>query len=897
MNKILSCIALLAVCGLGVHGQDANKYVDGISLTKTTGDILNILKAELDSRKLTYSLPSDIKGVLNSEEGRKQYFAALQKQFQQAYSQVAKQDISFSLNTDLLSSYGHEALTRFKTVSGGRNVDELMRPILGSSLVHYATLAVQQYYATKKQEIEVLVNDALSLLKKKGIDYSKQTIAQVKASIQQLLQQRLNPDSLNDVLIDQVNAYAARMIAANTVKIDVSSIESRFKQNFTTAHSIVKSVCKKSLTDLGNSITTLSKNEEVVNHAIEGFQDEINKGAVKLSQIETRIRALVSIPNSAEELKKLQIEHAQVIAQNYLQTSVISQYLQRGVEVIGNLENYKQTATQLFTGQYLTEFKKKLEVFKIPTLSGVVNFSVNTLDNVADIGSALSSVGILNKEAAKKVATFVKGAKIALSLATSLIPPNPIGIIGALGSLGGLFGGGGPTIEEQMFDAMQKGFDKINERLDTIEAKIDRLTDYVQNMRKDIMKSMQLLSADLKALLENTKLISQMNGYTIYASYNLVEVMIRARPKNGTGLKLYADWWNTSPTNNALALTKMDEFISSSDNLRQVISGDFTNVTLPESYVQLAVKELEAYNTTKALFYVNFPEANSNNKEKNLLLVPAAHCQFDMVLTGEEIVPDINTFDLTIATDKYINNIFLNKLINQYITLQPFFLLIKRGMSNYQPMDNLEEAIANYETILLKVSSVKDRLDNLLHFVNYGIAQQSMLAGHVLLPSINMALFGDGSLYNASIETLQKNELLRKNFCTYLINAKIELEDRNKAIDLINKARLTRGNLDSLNALIKYGASKLKFSFAASDPADANLYLNYCRQAGEPVVAMPVPDISVLGNQEMIYSDHLYALLISKQKVMDALMDIAFFDELSPAQTATYKNVFFSTSK
>jgi hypothetical protein len=75
-----------------------------------------------------------------------------------------------------------------------------------------------------------------------------------------------------------------------------------------------------------------------------------------------------------------------------------------------------------------------MDQLKQPTLSGVVTFASNALNSAVAIAGVLDKIGV-SKDAAKTVSKFVSYAKFAVSLATSLFPPNPLGIIDALGSL------------------------------------------------------------------------------------------------------------------------------------------------------------------------------------------------------------------------------------------------------------------------------------------------------------------------------------------------------------------------------------------------------------------------------------------------------------------------------
>src|SRR5439155_157469 len=144
-------------------------------------------------------------------------------------------------------------------------------------------------------------------------------------------------------------------------------------------------------------------------------------------------------------------EHAKLVAENLFHLNFLNEYLKKGIEIIDSIDSYKEKADKIFSGQYLDEFKNKLELLKKPTFSSVVSFASDTLNGLDAIASTMQKFGIF-KNAATSVGKFVNYAKVAIGVATALLPPNPIGIISALGSLGGLFGGGGPSIEQQMFE-------------------------------------------------------------------------------------------------------------------------------------------------------------------------------------------------------------------------------------------------------------------------------------------------------------------------------------------------------------------------------------------------------------------------------------------------------------
>jgi len=891
-----------------------------IDIRNFSGVVAAIIREETKTLDKKNSKGEDLKKILSSSKVRKEYIIKYNDHLQKTISDLLPNEVILQVDKNKLNSFANDALRKLKVSTGGKYVDELLAPALGSSIVDYASEAIKDHLLGDEAKLNKVVNTGLSYLSKQGIKIKELDEVAVRKNfdnIQHLLKSDPLIDPYIEPLLDTVIQQANNLIKNNPSAIIISAtgdVRKKFIQEYHTVLGQVKNVAKNSFNSLAKDIETLTENELKVNEVLDGFKDKIKTGEDSIKNLEGEITKIVKSvadiknlsPDKLKELGDYQLKHAQQVAENLLHANIINSYLNKGVKIITSIDDFEKKAANIVSKDYFNEFKTKLDELRKPTFSSVVTFASETIN---DLDSFAKTMGALNvfPNAAKSVGKFVGYANIAIGVAAALLPPNPIGIIGALGSLGGLFGGGGPSIEEEMFKAMQDGFKEVNDRLDNIQSSLNNLAKMLQEAYKNIMQSLEKISNQLKRLDEKLTLINEMIHLEIYGEYNMVQSAIESIkniPNNSRGLDLYKRWYKVDPSF-FQALHELDKYTVNPDNLQSLIRKDFTNPDGHEEKQLIGQIELDNYANTKMLFTQFFKSLDGKSKPKNLLLIPPQSNTPFIYQEGSNLVTEKNNYSFDIATENYYNSYFISRLVDQYITLHPFFIINKNNQ--FEPYQNIEELISkdSQGDIVAKLGQSSTRLNNLLEVINYSIIQQNILAGATMLPFIDNALYGnDEKTIKLVTDALHSNELLQKNLATYFINARVtpfvDNLDLSTFASLYNEVKVDRKKLADFNNLLsKYGEGRLAFGFDdEQQPDNPLLFLFYTNPQTAEKVPLLVPDLNIILEQQMLYSDVLFALLDAKQKVITALLDLNFFKNIAvtDSDADVYKQVFFLQS-
>lgn len=881
-----------------------------ININQLSGSVASILQVEIKKAAATIDgKTAALTGILTDAKKREDYLLNYQDDIKKSFSNLPATEIYLSIQKDKLAAYVSDEFSKFSVSTGGKYVDSLIAPVLSSSINSYTQDAVDELLAQNIDGLNTLVNNGLSYLTQQGVDVknsAETVLAQKFADLQNLVP----ANYLNGNLLTSLSNQAIDLIKNHPEKVLLSAgedLKDKLSTGITDLTSQANEFVKKSFNDLGNSIKVLTDNEQNVNKVIDGFKDQINDRQKQIASIEGDIAQILKngVPADITQLAQKQLEHAQLVAQNLLHNNILDAYLKQGINIIGSIDTFKQKAEKVFSGDVLQDFKDKLDVLKQPTFTGVVNFASATANGIDNVISTMGSLNVF-PGAAKSVGKFVNYAKAAIAVAAALLPPNPIGIIGAIGCLGGLFGGGGPSLEEQMFDAMQKGFEQLNQRLDEIESKIDDLTKMVQAMYKDLMQSLQLISTQLQGIKEQLDLTDAMVDFIIYKDYNLVDTVIEAGEKikqNAIGLDLYKRWYNKESVAFS-ALSELDKILSSSNNLLSVTRKDFALPGEAVSAQTVGKSELNAYSKTLAIYGTIFPDISTNNKVKNLLLLPPQNNTPETRQYGLSLMDGKGIIDFEKATQNYFNAHFIAKLVEQYNALHTFYII---GTDDkYTPCSSLTDMLnPDFQTAVSdKLDASKTRLQNLLEIINYSIIQQSIMAGSAILNTISNTLFGNGdNIYAAVADAINANELLAKNVAVYLIHSRIA--NIASFSNLYYSVKSDPTQLTALNNLFDHSTlGRLAFGINTLNPSNPTLSLNYKNPAFPNSLSLPVPDLNIIENQQMVQSGAMMELLDAKEKVISAFIDIDFFQNLVPDQADQqalqkadiYKEVFFLQS-
>ncbi|MEJ1242527.1 hypothetical protein WBG78_30545 [Chryseolinea sp. T2] len=871
-----------------------------IDITNFSGELAALTREEVKKKGMTKPPASkELQRVLTDSTSREKYLLEYEQLLKSTLTNLLPTESIWQVNKKELRPYINDALRRLRVSTGGKNVDEMLAPVLTSGILRYTEDSIFGYLKAKGADFDKVINYGLSIISQQGINVKE--IGEEELSRRfGTLSQYVPKDLLTKSLLTSIADGAKQLLKTNpqAIIIDNSAdITKRFAKAFGSHLIGAKDAAQRSFNELGKHIEKLADNEVEVNQILNHLSAEIENRTDKIKKLEADIRRIVD--DAVPDLRKLgekQKDHAKLVAQNLIQVTVINSYVKKGVEILDSIDSFKEKASRIFSEEYMRGFGTQLESLKKPTFSGVVTFASDTVNSLDAIAATMEKLGVF-KGAARSVGKFVGYAKLAIGIATSLVPPNPIGLIGALGSLGGLFGGG-PSIEQQMFEAMQEGFTKLNERLDDIERKVDQLTDLVQKMYKNIMQSLQIISNQLGDIKEQLELSNDMLNYLVYKQYNLIDAFVKSKEDvtDAVGLEFYVSWYKI----NGMPVLVFGELIALTEsiaNLSFVIRQDVILTGAGAKFSDVAKLELQAYRNILQLFIELFPNVENEHKIKNMLLLPPQSNEYDTFKKGYNLVNDTTGYNFEAYTENYYNTYFLTKLVEYYITLQIFYILSRDGQMT--PYNTIDEIIDSQKYIKGKLSKCKSRLRNLLDAVNASIVQQSILSGATIIPFLSTVLYGsDNKRMELVWNAIKLNETLQKNMATFFINARVEpfvdRQDLSGFSDLFYSVNSERTKLKELNEmLIKYAEGRLTFGFDDENPDHPQLCLFFLKPRSDEKLRLLIPDLTIVLEEQMIYSSSLFALLAVKEQIITSLVDLGFFGNVSEKQSELYKEVFF----
>lgn len=383
--------------------QIIQKTIQEFSISNSSGELLNIIKDELKKENIKLPETNSINKIIVDEKTRQAYVSYYESQLKKAYTASGvSADVLLNINPEKLINYGNTALNRFKSVSPGKYLDQIIEPVLGTSIIMYARDTIKGFFRNKVDDINQLTNYALSALLQKGYDFKNKTEEDIKAQIL-ALKANLKFDPLNDLLLEEIEQQAIYLIEKSPASITISNARrasNQFINDFNNVRNEVSIAAKSAFDDLGNSMKVLSDNEKIVNVTIQNIQHEINNRKNTIDKLEKDLYN--DAKNKITDFQK-QALHAELVAKNLFQIDIVNSYVKSGINIISHVDDYKATAKKLFSGDYLNDFKRQLDVLKTPTLSGVITFTSSAVGTVEQVEGTLEKLGIIKGAAAKKV--------------------------------------------------------------------------------------------------------------------------------------------------------------------------------------------------------------------------------------------------------------------------------------------------------------------------------------------------------------------------------------------------------------------------------------------------------------------------------------------------------------
>jgi hypothetical protein len=551
--------------------------------------------------------------------------------------------------------------------------------------------------------------------------------------------------------------------------------------------------------------------------ALKGFQDAI-KEAQKNGQSESTTAELLK--GQLWGSSNPRVERLEKLPDRYRKLQSLENEL-RTLEAHGSEDSVRHKKKEIEWQKadiQVMEFRRE-DVIKYSAVAAGVfelgafaaNFVAASIDDpqaaktAKTVGQALSTLGVVAASAANLASGNVLGALTGLMGIANIWGPN----IEAqrhkqiMGALDGLSEGQRDIMKgvetlwkgqrelalgQQRLALGQKrlalGQKSLAEGQQILAEGISKLAVQVQESHLETMKTLQAIYGQVVA---NSLALQELAGKEFHAGHSFLNARTASKWKEG--------WQNSSFVNYPIHRNFFSEWheqfglcwlhlgtVLDGHEVSQVFKWD-PNLSAQQPGVEFKDK---VYDRARSIL------ANLKVDEPDLLLRALAHPSADIASSLDERLKQVRGFGTIPLFEESL--IFLKKsgldtlvsphALEQYgsvlLELHTYTPLIREGNKNLVEVDELQNArTGNLNTM------GQTLLSRLLWLIDLGIAQQSLIAGELILPALYQACLkeevekGVLKIPEHVVEVMKSNKLLRKNFSVYVVQRELPTNNHN----------------------------------------------------------------------------------------------------------------------
>ena len=235
-------------------------------------------------------------------------------------------------------------------------------------------------------------------------------------------------------------------------------------------------------------------------------------------------------------------------------------------------------------------------------------------------------------------------------------------------------------------------------------------------------------------------------------------------------------------------------------------------------------------------------------------------------------------------------------MVNQFSNLQlTYFTYFEISASdpNFRPDPLIKYLSRPNEEQAAKNTFLRLRLERLMNLTDYAIAQQSLLAGNLLIEPAYSILFtssGTSEDKRMAVDVLSKNKLFALNFASYLLYKNLGLSESSaKYTDFVKQYEKVKAAPETVGTLDQFASvNDIRFKYNSTDK---KFYLSF-KQGGQDVDLL-MPEITTVRENQMKNTEALFALLQTRRMLANKLIDLSFTQNLPGAQGASEKTLDF----
>ncbi len=569
------------------------------------------------------------------------------------------------------------------------------------------------------------------------------------------------------------------------------------------------------------AVNQLSQDMETMANDLEDFQQETKKN------FDTMNKKFDNLVKNDEIVIEELNEHRKLIEQNATDNAIIADIM------IGQLGSGQQAKlydlclsgkegcpsvlknTLGTTAADRDTFMMKRD--RLNRITKAQNFIKTTqqISEALDVGYDLAVKLGLKGSDQEKVAKGMSFAKAGLATVSGIarIYGGDVfgGTMALLKGLGGFLGSEDEPMPSPEMQEIMKLQEKMNQRFDVVDAKLDHIISLQIEMHKDLSRNIKAnrelmqyrfnnVDYQLAEILDNQVIIqSQLKAILLNKVKNCYTLVNTIQENESIrALSTYKNYEDLYSVNSSQC-AKCMEGIRDALNFE---STDFSTVDLSPYTINRDNKyvrdEAETFEKMVTFFKWYYGDQLGNLENAlQLLLLPTKEVSRNQDIYCElrgEVTNSILNLDKTLNNINYLDPYSFRDLATIYSIFYPFFEIQRDGDFNYQPFSRdefIKYASDNSGVLDSRKTLISTDVENLINISKTLKAQQALMSGHLLIQPFyyiihqNQYSSNDRIEYNnllvtpkqLAIDILAKNPTMAQNYATYVIRKNFRLDE------------------------------------------------------------------------------------------------------------------------
>ncbi|WP_416443443.1 hypothetical protein ACH3O9_00910 [Leeuwenhoekiella sp. A16] len=794
MRKIVHFLIIFSIisCNSSQEREGAAKfYSNDFSIEATSPEILQLM---INEYKLTEpEITNNLAKQILKNVGIKKFDGASLEKYTNHYrnalyeaNNYSCKDAAFynSVSNDL-AKMNVPVFSNFSSTKLSQEISNLL-PLVIEKAFRQSIDSIARDVMVEEiaSEVNTYIEERISLLHTKGVDLldkkKSDFDAEFKSSLGKI--KAIETDSVFGVLLPSLAFKHIKRTKINYKYTQLTQAEFDSKVKLLNAKTIrltkrTGDLVRNQIKEIDSSLTLLAKNEE---KAIEYSKNLYNKARLmndSADSLKIELDKELQITKTGENVLRIQHEYSKYSKAAYILTNIVSDYqkgkLDSGV-LLNSIDNKYINSVITIDGAY-SDVKKSIKDLAEVNLYTISTVSMRVCSNMEVAATELESLKILKGKDAKNVGKFIKYLSSSIQIGTGVgktFGGDPSGIFNIISGLSGLFrSSSAPSPEAQMMSYMANRFDHVDEKLDTINHRLNTLTLLTINLYKDVITNFEIVQNELAKVREDLMDIQEFAKMEANKEYfrcleeNIEDTIIITRYS-----QLISNYKHMG-----ICLKGLDIF--SNPNAKDFFKARFSR----EKNEDLETFEDSVYQPVLAYINSKYVSDNAKALMVNSSLFPSF--EFGKLKPVEFVASyyllrgirtDFNNLDAIKDKNGYINYKFLSSFTEIYLKYSNYFE-IQMEDQNHEPYPINKYLESSKEDKMRFQNISRGRLQNLLDLSRNSLIQQSLLSGNELVYSILSTLTTADTDINKinAINCLKYNPILSQNYSKHLLRNRV----------------------------------------------------------------------------------------------------------------------------